>query len=106
MPIPRRAQKRRSERELAPIRQEVARLFDEAEALFRRGDTEMARRRVRQARKRAMSVRLRIPEHADRYCRACDAYLVQGKNMTVRIKDGMRIRVCRACGAVRRKRLA
>ncbi len=102
---PRRNNRRRSEQELAPIRREVAGLFVEAESFFRVGDEAMARRRVRAARRAAMKVRLRIPEHADRYCRACDAYLVQGRNMTIRVKAGVRIRVCGVCGAVRRRML-
>jgi|GEM_PF-2247341 len=103
MPTPKRAHKRRSEQELAPVRQRVAGLFDEAEVLFRKGEKALSRRRVRAARRAAMKVQLHIPEHADRYCRKCDSYLIIGENATVRVKDGIRIRVCKECGAVRRR---
>jgi len=106
MPIPLRSHKRRSENELAPVRKEVAALFAEADQLFRQGEKELARRRVRQARRKAMKVQLRLRDYADRFCRRCDAYLVPGENMTIRVKKGMRIRRCLVCGAVRRKVLA
>jgi ribonuclease P protein subunit RPR2 len=98
-----RGYKRRPEALLASVRKEVSRLFDEAELLFRQRKRKLARRRVRQARRTAMKAQLRIPEHAERYCRGCDSYLVPGVNATVRLKSGMRIRRCLECGGVRRK---
>ena len=103
MPVPKRAHKRRSEAELAPVRREVVQLFDEAQRLHKRGKKELARRRVRQARRKAMKVQLRLKEYGDRFCRSCDAYLVAGENMTIRVRNGVRIRRCLACGAVRRR---
>jgi RNase P subunit RPR2 len=103
MAIVTRSYKRRPEALLASVREEVSRLFDGAELLFRQGKGGLARRRVREARRRAMKAQLRIPEHAERYCRGCDSYLVQGVNATVRFKNGVRIRRCLECGAVRRK---
>lgn len=100
---PKRSYRRRPQRNIDAARLEIAKLFTEAEMFYRAGDQEMARRRVRAARRRAMKVQLRIPEHWHRYCRACDAYLVTGENATIRIKDGVRIRRCLACGAVRRR---
>lgn len=98
-----RTYRRRSDKELAPVKAEIARLFDEAERLGRAGKGELARRRVRAARRAAMKVQLRMGEHALRYCRSCDACLILGENATVRIRDGVRILRCGECGAVRRK---
>jgi RNase P subunit RPR2 len=100
-----RAHKQRPEKALAPVREEVARIFAEAEGFFTRGDKRMAQRRVKQARRLAMKVQLRIPEHAHRYCRACDSFVKEGVNATVRIRGKVRIRRCLGCGAVRRKLL-
>jgi len=104
--IPQRANRRRSEHELTPIRKEVAKLFDEAERYILAGDKRLSQRRVHQARRLAMKVRLRIPEHAGRYCRKCESYLKPGVNSTTRIKDGIKITRCLECGGVRRKVLA
>jgi ribonuclease P protein subunit RPR2 len=103
MAIVTRGYRRRPAALLATVRKEVDRLFDEAELLFRQGKGELARRRVRRARRTAMKAQLRIPDHAERYCRGCDSYLVPGVNATVRLKGGVRIRRCLECGAVRRK---
>ncbi len=98
----RRVHKHRPKQVLDAARAEVAHLFDEAKALFEAGKPELARRRVRAARRAAMKVQLRIPEFWHRYCRRCDAYLVQGENSTIRIRNGIRILRCGECGAVRR----
>lgn len=103
MAAPRRSYRRRPEKVLAAARDEIGRLFAEAEREFDKGRKDLARRRVRNARRAAMKVQLRIPEHWPRYCRKCDNYLKQGVNCTIRIKEGIRIRRCRECGAVRRK---
>ncbi len=103
MPFVKRSHKRRPDHVLDTAREEAARLFGEAGRFHAAGDDAMARRRVRQARRAAMRVQLRIPEFWNRYCRACDAYLVQGENSTIRVKKGVRILRCQACGAVRRK---
>jgi RNase P subunit RPR2 len=100
---PRRAHKRRSEKELSAVRAEVATLFAEAKAYFEKGDKKLATRRVRAARRRAMKVQMPIPEYALRYCRSCEGYLKQGVNCTIRIRNSIRILRCLECGAVRRK---
>ena len=101
--MPQRSHKRRSERELSPVREEVAALFAEAKRCFDAGDKRLAQRRVKQARRKAMKVQMPIPEHALRYCRSCDNYLEQGVNCTIRIRDKIRILKCLECGNVRRK---
>jgi RNase P subunit RPR2 len=84
----------------------VATLFGEAEAFFVKGDKKLATRRVRAARRWAMKVQMPIPEYGLRYCRSCEAYLKQGVNCTIRVRDKIRILRCLECGAVRRKVLA
>jgi len=103
MPFMKRGYKRRPEHVLNAAREKVKRLFDEAKAFHQASDPVMAKRRVKQARRAAMRVQLSIPEFWNRYCRSCDAYLVQGENSTVRVKRSVRILCCKACGAVRRK---
>lgn len=100
----RRGYKRRPRHVMEAAREEVARLFDEAERHYRAGNEELARRRVRAARRTAMKVQLRIPEFWQRYCRRCNSYLVLGENATMRFRNGMRVRRCLACGAVRKVR--
>lgn len=101
--VVRRSYKRRPEQVLAAARKETELLLDEARRLFLAGEGGLARRRVRQARRVAMRVQLRLPEFWHRYCRACDAPLIQGENSTIRIRGGIRILRCGECGAVRRR---
>ncbi len=100
---PVRSYKQRSSRELAPVKEEVLRLFAEAKAFHDAGKKEYARRRVTAARRRMMKVQLRVPELEGKYCRACNAYLEAGVNATTRLKNSIMIRRCNECGAVRRR---
>lgn len=103
MATEKRSYKRRPAHVLRKAEQAVADLFAQARQEWARGEREMVKRRVRQARRAAMRVQLRIPDYWRRYCRRCDAYLVQGENSTVRVKGGVRILRCAECGYVRRK---
>lgn len=98
-----RSQKGKPAHLIKQARKKVAVRFAEARAAFGNGEKELARRRVKQARKAAMAVRLRIPTYWNRYCRHCNAYLVQGENSTIRLRSGMRLLRCQECGYVRRK---
>lgn len=100
-----RSHKRRPESLLQPIRAKIAQLFDEADALFTKGQKEIAKRRVKAARRLAMKVQLRIPQYKDHFCRDCNNYQKIGQNVTIRIRDGIRIKTCKECGKIRRRRV-
>jgi len=64
---------------------------------------EYSRRYVALARNLGMSQRLRFDKETKScFCRNCGAYLIPGKNLTVRIQHGKVIRVCGECGTVSR----
>ena len=91
---PVRSYKQRSPRELAPVKEDVLRLFAEAKAFHDAGKKAFAKRRVTAARRRMMKVQLRMPELEGHFCRACNAYLEPGVNATTRLKNKVIIRRC------------
>jgi len=65
-------------------------------------DEERARRYVRRARRVAERHRLRQPRSLTRHtCKACDRYLVVGRNARQRLQDGHVVVTC-VCGHQRR----
>lgn len=62
-----------------------------------------AKRYVYLARKLSEKAGVPIPKEFKRWmCRECSAYLMPGKNCTVRLKNKIRYVTCKECGAVRR----
>ncbi|MDN7025229.1 ribonuclease P [Methanoculleus sp. FWC-SCC1] len=79
-------------------RERIEALFRQA-ALFYPENPEWSRRCVERARKIAMRQRVRIDRRFKRrFCRRCNAYLVPGANMRVRIHRGCVIVTCLVCG--------
>ena len=76
----------------------ICRLTDLAREAARSGDDDRARRYVRLARRIAERHRLRLPKRLSRaVCRACDRYLLPGRNARVRTRDGHVVVTC-DCG--------
>jgi len=62
-----------------------------------------SRRYIALARELGMNQRLRFgKEEQSHFCRKCGAYLVPGRNLTVRVQHGKVIRICGECGNVSR----
>jgi ribonuclease P protein subunit RPR2 len=88
------------DREIAAER--IDRLAALAERAARGGDTERSQRYVRLARRVAERHRLPLPRRFKRFtCDRCDRYLVPGRNVRVRTRDGHVAYVCE-CGHVER----
>jgi len=76
----------------------IERLHELARAAARDGEADLARRYVRRARRVAERNRLPLPRPFERFtCDACDAYLVPGRNASVRTRDGHVVVTC-DCG--------
>jgi ribonuclease P protein subunit RPR2 len=83
-------------------KEHVAMLLEEAEKNFLEYP-QISRRQVELARKMAMKYRVRFDSVQKRkFCKRCSAYLKQGINSTVRLKNGKIILTCKECGFVRR----
>jgi ribonuclease P protein subunit RPR2 len=83
-------------------KERIAELFRQADEQFK-DYPELSRRYVKLARKIAMKYRVRFTKEQKRmFCKACDAYLKQGKNSTIRLQHGKLVLRCSECGFVRR----
>lgn len=73
----------------------------DVEALFakaKNASAEAAKRFVRKARVLAMKHRFRLPVALKRqFCRHCNAYFVQGKNVRIRTSKGKVVYACLSC---------
>jgi len=79
-------------------RERIERLQSMAREAVREGHEERAREYVRRARRIAERQRLRLPRtFVHSICRACDAYLVPGRNARVRTQSGHVVVTC-DCG--------
>ncbi len=84
----------------------IADLFALAESESARPHPELANRYVVLARKIGMRYNVRLlPEYRELYCRRCSAFWVEGRNVRTRLRAGVRVRTCLACGRERRTRL-
>lgn len=75
------------------------------ESLFEKAkeNPSLARRYVRLARKMSMKFKARIPDaYRGRFCKKCDAFLIQGKNCSVRKRKDKIVVHCLECDSVRR----
>jgi len=61
-----------------------------------------SRRYVELALKIARRNRVRIPRKYRIFCKRCFSVLIPGKTLTVRVRKGRIVKVCRVCGRVRR----
>jgi len=77
----------------------IERLADLAHVAARDGRMDRARRYIRLARRIAERNRVALPTRLDRFtCKACDAYLLPGRNARVRTKSGHVTITC-SCGS-------
>lgn len=97
-----RRRDKRSEREIA--RERVARLVELAERALVAGRPDRAQRYGEIAWRVKTRYQLRGTPIDARRCRACGAFL-SAATSHVRIRDGIRITTCLACGAARRRPL-
>jgi len=104
----RRQRSGRRSRENAQIASErMAILFWEAERAAREGAPELSDRYVSLARSIGMRYNVRLPARLKRRaCPKCGAFLVPGKNLRVRLRNGKSVWTCLKCGNVTRMRNA
>jgi ribonuclease P protein subunit RPR2 len=80
----------------------MTKLFQLAESNFEYHPA-LSKRYVTLARKIAMRYRVRFSREQKKcFCKQCNAYLKQGKNATIRVRDRKIILRCMDCGFVRR----
>lgn len=80
----------------------IAILFSEADKMFG-FDSNLSNRYVFLARKIAMKCRITIPSNLKRrFCKKCHAFLVPGKNVTVRTHEGKVVYHCHKCKQITR----
>lgn len=89
---------------MATIAEErIQRLAALARAATRDGEPDRGREYVRLARRIAERNRCGVPRRFDRYtCDACDAALVPGVNVRVRLQEGSHVVIRCDCGATDR----
>ena len=76
--------------------------YKQAETMFKE-DKKLANRYVKLARKIGMKYQVPIPkEFKKKYCKHRHSYLVQGKNLKTRLKNGKLIYHCQECKKVMR----
>jgi len=102
----RRQRSGRRSRDNAQIASErIAILFTEAERASRQGSDALSERYVSLARSIGMRYNVRLPARLKRrVCQKCGAFLVPGRNLRVRLREGKTIWTCLKCGSVSRKR--
>lgn len=94
--------RKRKSKEKIIAAERIEELFKQAAIMFKE-DKEFSKKYVQLARKISMRYNVRIPEKLRRkYCKKCYSYLVEGKNLKTRIKDGRIIRHCLECDNVSR----
>lgn len=77
-------------------KERISILFEQAE---KTKSKTLANRYVEMAKKISMKYKIRIPlELRRRFCKHCKAYLVPGKNLTVRTQNGKVVYTCLDCG--------
>lgn len=92
--------KKSKQKEIAAER--INELFKQAKIMFKE-NKEFSRKYIQLARKISMKYNVRIPEKLRRkYCKKCSNYLVEGKNLKIRVKDGKLVRHCLDCKSVSR----
>jgi ribonuclease P protein subunit RPR2 len=90
------------ERSKNPVTKQIAQeriavLFEQARLAFAESPS-LSNRYVVLARRIAMRQRIRIPRELRRqYCHNCNAYLVPGSNMRVRVHSGNVVVTCLSC---------
>jgi len=77
-------------------------LFNEAKKMFPR-EPKYAHRYVQLARKIALKYKVKFaPEQKKKFCKKCQHFLVQGKNVRVRTQEGHLVYTCLDCENVMR----
>jgi ribonuclease P protein subunit RPR2 len=101
--VERRGRGRRSKEVDTIARERVVILLDEARKAAGAGKRERAKRYVALARRLGMRYNVSMPgAHRRWLCAECGAYLVPGKNASVRLRPQRFVIRCLECNAVRR----
>lgn len=75
-------------------------LFNQASS---ESDENLQKRYVSLARSISMKYRLRFKrDYKRRFCQRCSSYLIPGKNLKVRVRNGKVIYTCMSCGKITR----
>ncbi|MBR9692186.1 ribonuclease P [Candidatus Woesearchaeota archaeon] len=78
-------------------RERIKVLFEQAKKTFRK-DKKLSNRYIKLARELAMKFKIRIPsELKRRFCKHCYSYLMPGKNVRVRTREGKVVYYCLEC---------
>ena len=83
-------------------RERMTELLKQADVVFKEHPA-LSKRYVTIARK--ISMKYKVPFSKDQkkfFCKKCDAYLVPGKNSTIRLSNGHMVIRCIECGNIRR----
>ncbi len=84
------------------VRERISRLFSLAKQNFSE-HPKRSKRYVQLARKLSTRYLVRLsPEQKTIFCKECNAFLVPGKNLQVRLRDKKIERKCLACGNVKK----
>jgi len=76
------------------------------ETLFEQAEKRpsFAKRYVSLARKMASRHKVRIPQKwKSRFCKACSAFLIPGRNAVIRMRSGIQVITCLECKTVKRR---
>jgi ribonuclease P protein subunit RPR2 len=101
----RRQRRGRRTRDIAAIASERMQiLIERAQESSQAGEPALADRYAQLARALGMRYNIRLPpQFKRRLCRDCGSYLVPGRNMRVRLRDGRTVWTCLKCGGIKRR---
>lgn len=85
------------------VLERIYRLFELAEKAFYEGEKDYAKQLIMLAGKLSKRNKVPIPkELREKYCKACHAFLVVGRNARKRLKKGVQVISCLECKAFRK----
>jgi len=84
------------------VRRRIKELFDQAEVAAKTS-MELASYLVKRAYKISLVTRVKLSkEYRRRFCKNCNAYLISGKNATIRTQRGKVVITCKECKHITR----
>ena len=89
---------KKSKAAIKEAKEKIAKLFEKANAIFKENKP-LANDYVRKARNLAMKFQIkRLPKECNRkFCKHCHSFLVPGKNLRIRTKEGHVVYYCLEC---------
>lgn len=85
------------------VLERIYRLFELAEKAFDEGEKDYAKQLIKLARKLSERNKVPVPDELkEKYCKACHAFLVIGKNARKRIKNKLLVISCLECKSFRK----